>query len=206
VIERAFAVVLVMTALVGCTGSGSGSKSARRAASSTTVPPSYVEVADAEAGFVMSLPPDWRRLPLDAAALQQQADAARATNPRLAATLAAVKDLLGSGARLVALTPDGTSEVNLLVVSGADGARLEDFYGPAMAQLQGRGATIESREIADFAGVSALRVTLRFPVPDGGGTVDEVQYYLLNKGRAYVLTLSGHDPALGQIASSLRLT
>jgi hypothetical protein len=46
---------------------------------------------------------------------------------------------------------------------------------------------------------------MKFPV-NAEQTVDEVQYYVIKRGRAYILTLTGHDPALDVIAESMAIS
>jgi hypothetical protein len=191
----------VLIVLAGCSGSGSP----RPAAGPASVPDGYTQVRDPESGFSLAIPPEWRRVALDAATLQQEADAARTANPGLADTLSAAKDLVGNGGRLLALSPDGSANVNVIVTAAGD-ATLDDIPGPAVDRLRQRGAVLRSEERTTVAGVPCVKLVLTLPpTPDGTATSDKTQYYALAGGRAYVLTLTGHDPALELIANSLQI-
>ncbi|HEX2192466.1 MAG TPA: hypothetical protein VHH09_04675 [Acidimicrobiales bacterium] len=200
----------VVLGLVGCGGSDDGEESSSdggaggSATTQATIPAGYIEVKDAGAGFAVAVPQDWQQIPLNAETLRRQADAVRAQNPKLAETLAAAQGLIGGGGKLFAIHPDGSSNVNL-IVTDSGGAQLEDIPGPAIRELRSRGATIESQERTSLGGEDAVKVTMKFPVT-AQETVHEVQYYAVKRGKAFILTLTGHDPALEVIAQSLHLT
>ena len=210
---RAVGVALVVVlGLVGC-GSDSDSdessteeRPAETSAETTpqterTVPAGYIDVKDAETGVSVAVPQDWQQVPLNAETLRQQADAVRTENPKLAETLDSAEALIGGGGKLFAIHPDGDSNVNL-IVTDSEGAKLEDIPGPAVRELRSRGATIESQERTKLGAEDAVKVTMKFPV-SASQTVDEVQYYVIKRGRAYILTLTGRDPALDVIARSM---
>lgn len=212
---RAVGVALVVVlGLVGC-GSDSDSdessteeRPTERSAETTprtarTVPAGYIDVKDAETRVSLAVPQDWQQVPLNAETLRQQADAVRAENPKLAETLDSAQGLIGGGGKVFAIHPDGNSNVNL-IVTDAEGAKLEDIPGPAVRELRNRGATIESQERTKLNGEDAVKVTMKFPVT-AQESVDEVQYYVIKGGRAYILTLTGHDPALDVIANSMAI-
>ncbi len=200
----------IVLGLVGCGGSDDGEEgrsdggTAKPATTAVTIPAGYIEVKDAEAGFTVAIPQDWQQVPLNAETLRRQAEAVRSQNPKLAETLAAAQGLIGGGGKLFAIHPDGSSNVNL-IVTDSEGAQLEDIPGPAVRELRNRGATIESQERTRLGGENAVKVTMKFPVT-AQETVDEVQYYAIKRGKAFILTLTGHDPALDVIANSLHLT
>ena len=208
---RAVGVALaVVLGLVGCGGSDEGEESSSEGGTAgsvttqATIPAGYIDVKDAETGVSVAVPQDWQQVPLNAETLRRQAEAVRAQNPKLAETLAAAQGLIGGGGKLFAIHPDGSSNVNL-IVTDSGGAQLEDIPGPAVRELRSRGATIESQERTSLGGEDAVKVTMKFPVT-AQETVDEVQYYAVKRGKAFILTLTGHDPALDVIAQSLHLT
>lgn len=206
---RAVGVALVV--VLGFVGCGSDSEESAdeettattSAGTARTVPAGYIDVKDAETGVSVAVPQDWQQVPLNAATLRQQADAMREENPKLAETLDSAQGLIGGGGKLFAIHPDGNSNVNL-IVTDAEGAKLDDIPGPAVRELRSRGATIESQERTTLNGEDAVKVTMKFPV-SASQTVDEVQYYVIKRGRAYILTLTGHDPALDVIAKSMAI-
>jgi hypothetical protein len=209
---RAVGVALVV--VLGLLGCGSDSDSdessseetteATAAPTARTVPAGYIDVKDEETGVSVAVPQDWQQVPLNAATLRQQADAVRTENPKLAETLDSAEALIGGGGKLFAIHPDGESNVNL-IVTDSGGAKLEDIPGPAVRELRSRGATIESQERTTLGGDEAVKVTMKFPV-SASETVDEVQYYVIKRGRAYILTLTGRDPALDVIAKSMAIS
>ena len=213
---RAVGVALVVVlGLVGC-GSDSDSdessteeRPAETSAETTpqterTVPAGYIDVKDAETGVSVAVPEDWQQVPLNAATLRQQADAVRSENPKLAENLDSAQRLIGGGGKLYAIHPDGESNVNL-IVTDSGGTKLEDIPGPAVRELRSRGATIESQERTTLNGEEAIKVKMKFPL-SAEKSVDEVQYYVIKRGRAYILTLTGHDPALDVIANSMAIS
>jgi hypothetical protein len=198
----------VVLGLVGC-GSDSDDKSSDDSTeeapqTARTVPAGYIDVKDAETGLSLAVPEDWQQVPLNAETLRQQADAVRQTNPKLAETLDSAQGLIGGGGKVFAIHPDGKSNVNL-IVTNAEGAKLDDVPGPAVRELRNRGATIESQERTTLGGEDAVKVTMKFPV-SAEESVDEVQYYVIKRERAYILTLTGKDPKLDVIANSLSIS
>jgi hypothetical protein len=210
---RAVGVALVVVlGFVGC-GSDSDDNASERSSEQTTatrarpertVPAGYIDVKDSETGVSVAVPQDWQQVPLNAETLRQQAEAVRRENPKLAETLDSAQGLIGGGGKLFAIHPDGNSNVNLIVTDAA-GAKLEDIPGPAVRELRSRGATVESQERTTLGGEDAVKVTMKFPV-NAEQTVDEVQYYVIKRGRAYILTLTGRDPALDVIARSMAIS
>lgn len=204
------AALAVVLGLAGCGGSDDGEESgspattARATTTEATVPAGYVEFADPETGFSAAIPQDWDQVPLNAETLRRQAEAVRPQNPKLAETLDAAQGLIAGGGRLFAIHPERSSNVNL-IVTDAQGAELEDIPEPAVSELRRRGAIIESQERATLGGEDAVKVTMKFPVT-ATETVEEVQYYVIKRGKAFILTLTGRDPALDVIVESVRLT
>ncbi len=203
----ALALALVL-GLTGCSGSDSDQGAGREpqqggGQTEPTIPPGYVEVTDAEMGFAVAIPQDWRQVPLNAETLKEQADAVRQERPELATSLESAQSLIGPG-RVFAIHPDGLSNVNV-IVNDATGADLEDLEGPAVDELRLRGAEVRSAEHTTVGGAEAVKFVVRFHVTPQT-TVDATQYYVAKRGKVFVLTLTGHDPALDVIARSLRLS
>jgi hypothetical protein len=186
--------VAVVVALAACGGADSDQDE-------PAVPLGYVEIRDAETGFAVAIPQEWQ-VPRNAEALQRQADAVREQNPRLAEVLSSAKALVAQG-KVFALHPDGSSSVNL-VVSPSPGADLEDIPGPAVDDLRRHGAIVERQERTTFGGHKAIKVVTKLPVT-ADVTVSGVQYYVVKRGKTFIFTLTGHDPALDVIARSVRL-
>lgn len=199
--------VAVVLGLVACGGSDSDegkSSKGTTAGRERSVPAGYIDVKDAETGFSVAIPQDWQQVPLNADTLRRQADAVRPQNAKLAETLDSAQNLIGTGGKLFAIHPDGSSNVNL-IVTDSEGAKLEDIPGPAVRELRSRGATVQSQERTKLGEEDAVKVTMKFPVTPQE-TVDEVQYYVIKRGKAFILTLTGRDPALDTIAQSIRIT
>jgi hypothetical protein len=198
-------VVVLAAGLVACGGSGSEDRGARAGSgrtTTTTVAAGYKEFREAEKGFALAIPQDWQ-IPRNAEVLQQQADAVREQNPRLAEALTSAKTLITQG-HMFAVHPEGAGSVNL-IVSPARRARLEDVGEPAVNELRSRGVTVHSQERTTLAGVPAVKLTMSL-TDTRGVRFDSVQYHAIKGERIFILTLTGHDPALGVIAQSLRLT
>ena len=196
-------VLALMLGVAGCNGSGSDAGRDRSGRTEQRVPAGYIDVKDAEMGFALAIPRDWQQVPLNAETLKQQADAVRAQHPELADSLESAQSLVGPG-RLFAIHPDGLSNVNV-IVNDAQGASVEDLVGPAADELRTRGGEVQSQERTTVGGEPAVKTAVRFRVTPET-TVDAVQYYVVKRGRVFVLTLTGRDPALDIIPKSLRLT
>ena len=198
-IRRARVVVVVLVVAAAAAGC---SDSEEHGSSSTTVPAGYISFQDAEDGVVLAVPRDWE-IPRNAEALQQRADVVRSQNPRLAEILLAAKTLV-TQAKVFAVHPQGSSSMNLLVQAAGE-TRLDDIPGPAAAEFRRRGVTVQSQERTTLGGVEAVKLSMKLPLTDTA-TVDEVQYYAVTRGKVFILTLTGSDPALGVIAESVRLS
>lgn len=208
ILRRRWRVVSAALALaigfVGCNGGDDSGRPgpATGAEAEQRVPPGYVEVEDAEAGVAVAVPANWQ-IPRNAELLQQQADAVREQDPRLAEILVAAKTLI-SQAKIFALHPEGAASFNLLVKK-AEGVSLDNLPGPAVAELRRRGATVQSQERTTLGGVAAVKITMKSPFT-AGTTVDQAQYYAAKDGKTFILTFTGSDPALEVIVKSVRFT
>ncbi len=188
--------LLVLGGAFACSGSGD------RESTRGTVPPEYVPFEDTEAGVALAVPKDWE-VPRDPEVLQRRADAVRGENPRLADIMLAAKTLV-TKAKVFAVHPQGSSSMNLLVENAGDTA-LDDIPGPATAELRRRGVTVQSQERTTLGGVEAIKVAARLPLTDTTA-IQQVQYYAVTRGKVFILTLTGTDPALGVIVDSVRLS
>ena len=194
---------VVALALVACGGD--------EAAPTTTAPDGFTVMSDAKEGFALAVPSDWTAIPLSNNPADFDADAnrLRAANPKLASILNQARVLGQSGGKFMAVTPDGAGGVNLTVDKPKEKS-IQEIVANSIAALENPeiGATNLTQEPATLAGKPAIKVSFRLPVITDAGTIptDEVQYYLLDDKKAYILTVSAAPPEIGSaIASSLRL-
>ncbi len=199
---RARTVALLLLALLVVVGAVACSDSETKESTEGTVPADYVPFEDVEDGVALAIPKDWE-VPRNPEILQQRADAVRGQNPRLADIMLAAKTLV-TKAKVFAVHPQGSSSMNLLVEKAGNTA-LDDIPGPAAAELRRRGVTIQSQERTTLGGVQAIRLSARLPLTDTT-VLDQVQYYAVTRGKVFILTLTGSDPALGVIVESVRLS
>ncbi len=200
VVVAAFSVAAVL-ALPGCRD-----KSAPR----TTAPAGFDVVRDAEAGFALAVPADWTQIPLpqDLDRFDRQASALTGQNPRLAPAILQARQLLQSGGKMMAVSPDGASILNL-TVDRADEKNLAEVGRVTSARLQEAGATDIAQEQTTTGAGPALKLTFKLPVEgQGGATVqaNETQYFVLHDGKSFVITLQNGTPEIANtVAASLRL-
>jgi hypothetical protein len=191
----------MLVSLVACGGGD-------EPAPTTTAPDGYTVASDDKEGFALAVPSDWTRIPLsNPATFDKDANALRLANPNLASILNQARVLGQSGGKFMAVAPDGTTSVNLT----ADKPRektVEEIVTASIVALTSFGATNVVQEPATLAGRPAIRVAFRLPVETDAGTVptDEVQHYLLDDGKAFILTIAAAaGPVAEAIASSLRI-
>ncbi len=180
-----------------------------KAAPTTTAPDGFTVMSDAKEGFALAVPSDWTRIPLtlNPADFDRDANALRRANPKLASILNQARVLGQSGGKFMAVTPDGTGNVNLTVDKPKE-KTIEEIVRLSIAGLENLEATNIRQEPATLAGKPAVRLTFRLPVETDAGRIptDEVQYYLLEDGKAYILTVAAVPPQVASaIADSLRL-
>lgn len=171
----------------------------------TRAAPGFTVVSDAPAGFAISLPTGWRQLPLDVGSFDAAADQLRTESDKLGPALTQLKSVVRSGANLAAADPATGSTVNLIVLP-AD-SKPDEIATQTAIQLRSTGATDLTKEKVTVDGISAVRQRFRLPFPADSGTVElrESQYYVVRRGKAYILTLVGDSPQLDQIAASFKL-
>ncbi|HEX2272562.1 MAG TPA: hypothetical protein VHG90_01670 [Acidimicrobiales bacterium] len=195
-------VVAILAAVVGC---GSDDEPAARSLDAAP-PPGFTVVSDTNAGFAIGVPESWRRLPLDLGSFDAAADQIRQQSDKVGTALTQLKSVVRNGANLAAVDPATGSTVNLIVLP-AD-SEPDEIATQAAIQLRGTGATELKKEDVTVDGVAAVRQSFLLPFPnDAGGVVQlrESQYYVVRRGKAYILTLVGESADLDRIATSLQL-
>ena len=191
----------VVLALTGC-----GDKEAP----TTTAPAGFVVVRDAKAGFALAVPADWQQVPLPSSLdkFDKEASALSGRNPNLAPAIVQARQLLQSGGRVMAVSPDGVSVVNL-TVDKADEKNLDEVARVTAAGLQEAGATDVVQDRATTGAGPAVKLTFRLTIEGVGGTpvaANETQYIVLHDGKSFVITLQNGTPQIADaIAASFRL-
>jgi len=193
--------ILLLLAGVAC--------SSKPTAPSTTAPAGYTVMSDAKEGFAVAVPSDWTRIPLslNPDVFNKNANALRLANPKLASILNQARVLGQSGGKFMAVTPDGTGSVNLTADKPKE-KTVEEIVTNSVTGLKNFGATNIAQEPSTLAGKPAVKVTFRLPVETDAGTVptDEIQHYLLQDKKAFILTVSAVPPEVAAaISDSLRL-
>jgi hypothetical protein len=197
----AAALSIVLLTLTGC--------SSDESAPTTTAPDGFTVMSDAKEGYAVAVPSDWTRIPLsiNPDVFNKDANALRLANPKLASILNQARILGQSGGKFMAVNPDGTGSTNLTVDKPKEKS-LEEIVRNSVAALQNLEATNIAQEAATLAGKPAVKVTFRLPVDTDAGRVatDEIQHYLLDGKKAYILSvLATPPPVASAIAASLRL-
>ena len=192
----------MVVSLVAC---GGGDK----AAPTTTAPEGFTVMSDAKEGFAVAVPSDWTRVPLrvNPADFDKDANELRRANPKLASILNQARVLGQSGGKFMAVAPDGVANVNLTADKPKE-KTVEEIVTNSIEGLKSFEAENFAQEPATLAGKPAVRLSFRLPVDTDEGRIptDEVQYYLLEDGTAYILTVAAAPPQVASaIASSLRL-
>jgi len=190
--------------LVLLSGCGSDPK-----APDTTAPPGFTVVKDDKAGVAVAIPADWQRVALtdELDDFNRTANRMRGENPKLSTALVLARVVAQSGGKLFAVDREGTTSVNL-TVDKAKEKTLDEIMAATKPALTSAGATEISDEAVALPAGPAKRVRFKLPMGTGEGQVilDEVQYYLLKDGKAYILTVVAADPALAlTIAETLRI-
>ena len=181
-----------------------------KAAPETTAPAGFVVVRDASAGFALAVPSDWQQVPLpgDLDQFDRKASELQGRNPRIAPAIVQARQLLQSGGRLMAVSPDGASVLNL-TVDRADEKNLAEVGRVVPAKLQEAGATDIAQEQTTTGAGPALKLTFKLSVEGQGGSsvvANETQYFVLHKGKSFVITLQNGTPDIANaVAASLRL-
>ena len=178
-------------------------------APATTAPAGYTVMSSAKEGFALAVPADWTAIPLsnDPAVFDKDANRLRSANPELASILNQARVLGQSGGKFMAVTPDGTGSVNLTSDKPKE-KTLEEIVRNSIAGLENVGATNIRQEPSTVNGKPSVRLTFRLPVETDAGTIptEEIQYYLLEDKKVFILTVAAAPADVAAaIASSLRL-
>ena len=192
---------LLGVALVACGGD--------KKAPATTAPAGFTVMSNAKEGFALAVPSDWTAIPLsnNPAEFDQDANRLRSENPKLASILNQARVLGQSGGIFMAVTPDATGSVNLTADKPKE-KTLEEIVRASITALEGIGATNIRQEPSTLDGKPSVKVSLRVPVQTDAGVIptDEVQHYLLENGKAFILTVAAAPGDVGNaIAASLRI-
>ncbi len=200
-VASALAVVVMALAFVAC--------SEDKKAPTTTAPPGFEVMSNAKEGFALAVPADWTSIPLTERVndFNKTANDLRLKNPKLASILNQARLLGQSGGKFMAVNAEGTSSVNLTVDKPKE-KTLDEIVRNSVAGLTNVQATNIKQEASTLDGKPAMKLTFRLPVETDEGVVqtDEVQHYLLDDKKAYILSVLATPPEVADtVASSLRL-
>lgn len=201
-------VVLVLVALVGCS---SKSKSEPRRPLDTTPAPGSVVVSDDTQGYAVSIPSSWVKLPTESSAFDAAADQVRAQTspealPAVTIGLVQLKSAVRSGAVMAAIDTATGSTANLVTLD-AQGQKVSEVAVGAGQRLVQNGATDFSKVATTTDGIAAVRSKFRTPFQSDSGPVNlnETQLYIVRRGQAFILTLTGESADIEGIANSVKL-
>lgn len=176
----------------------------------TTAPPGFTVVQDAGAGFAIAIPADWVQIPLtqDIDRFDKRARELQGQHPAIGPAILQARQLAQSGGKLMAVTPDGKSIVNLTADKTKEKTLAQ--VGTAVSKsLIDNGATELNQEPSTTGAGPALRLTFKYPIPGGSDTptiANEVQYYVLKGGRSFVLTFINPPSDLpAAVAATLKI-
>lgn len=198
----AAAVALILMVLtVACSGD--------KKAPTTTAPEGFTVASSDKEGFALAIPSEWTQIPLtiNPADFDKTANALRRENPKLASILNQARVLGQSGGKFMAVARDGVASVNL-TVDKAKEKTVEEIVTASIEGLKNVQATDLNQEPATLNGKPAIKLTFRLSVQTDDGTIptDEVQHYLLDDEKAYILTIAATPPEVASaIAASVRI-
>jgi hypothetical protein len=199
-IRLALVALVLAVAATGC----------NKKAPDTTVPAGFVAVRDADDGFAIGVPADWVRIPLPQDLDKFDKNAIGITNqhPRLAPAIVQARQLLQYGGKLMAVSDDGNSIVNLTTDKTKE-KTLAEVAKNTVPTLETNGATEMAQEQTNLPVGPALKLTFKYPIQgqnDQTVTAQEVQYYVLHRGKSLVLTIiNGPGDLPATVAGTLRL-
>jgi hypothetical protein len=179
-------------------------------APNTVAPSGFVVVRDASAGFAIAVPADWQQVSLKGNLDRFDREAFELTgrNPNLGPAIVQARQLLQFGGKLMAVSQDGRSLVNL-TVDKADEDTLDEVAQVTSAKLTEAGATNMAQERTTTGAGPALKLTFRLRIEAPGGTemdAEETQFVVLRDGKSYVITVQNGTPDItSAVASSFRL-
>ncbi len=202
------AMVTVVLSLVAC--SGDEPKEPKRPLDTTPAPESVV-ISDEAAGFAVSIPTSWVKMPTELGAYDAAADAVRNQAPPAEAAMVAIaldqlKSAVRGGVAMAAIDPQTASTANLVTL-GDQGQSPDEIAIGAANQLIPTGATDITREPLTVDGVPAVRQRFKTTVSGDNGavTLTKSQIYAVRRGEVFILTLVGESPGLDNIGTSLKL-
>lgn len=178
-------------------------------APTTTAPAGFTVMSDAKEGFALAVPADWTRIPLsqNPDTFNKDANALRLANPKLASILNQARVLGQSGGKFMAVDPEGSRSVNLTVDKPKE-KTLQAVVDASIGGLNRVGATNVAQEAATVDGRPAIKLSFRLPVLTDAGTIqtDEVQHYILEDKKAYILSMLATPPDVAStMVSTLRI-
>ena len=197
----AVALLLMVLSAVACSDD--------KKAPTTTAPAGFTVASSDKEGFALAVPSEWTPIPLtiNPADFDKTANALRLGNPKLASILNQARVLGQAGGKFMAVAPDGVANVNLTVDKPKE-KTVEEIVTASIEGLKNFQATNINQEPATLDGKRAIKVTFRLPVETDAGAVptDEIQHYLLDGKKAYILTVAAAPVEVASaIAASLRL-
>lgn len=178
-------------------------------APATTAPDGFTVMSDDKEGFALAVPSDWTPIPLsnNPDEFNKNANALRLANPKLASILNQARILGQSGGKFMAVDPEGARSINL-TVDKPDEDTLDEVVQASITALTDFGAKNIAQEQTTLAGKPAIKLTFQLPVQTDDGVVetDEVQHYLLEDDKAYILSLLATPPEVtSAVLSSFRI-
>lgn len=182
----------------------------KKNAPETTVPAGFVAVRDAAAGFAVGVPAGWVQIPLPQDLDKFDKNAIGITNqhPRLGPAIIQARQLLQFAGKLMAVSDDGNSVVNLTIDKTKE-KTLAEVAKNTIPTLETNGATDVAQEQTTLPVGPALKLTFKYPIQGQNNqtvTADEIQYYVLHKGKSSVLTIiNGPGDLAATVAGTLRL-
>jgi hypothetical protein len=169
-----------------------------------------VAVRDAAAGFAVGVPAGWVQIPLPQDLDKFDKNAIGITNqhPRLGPAIIQARQLLQFAGKLMAVSDDGNSVVNLTIDKTKE-KTLGEVAKNTIPTLETNGATDVAQEQTTLPVGPALKLTFKYPIQGQNNqtvTADEIQYYVLHKGKSSVLTIiNGPGDLAATVAGTLRL-
>jgi len=221
--------LVAMSALVA--GCGSSDSSTKAAASTTTaarpgplttttlapipsttlavsVPAGFVGFTDAADRFTIAVPTAWSKVDPSSPGAAQATQEMLKNNPDMATVL--TSDLAGQGVKYLAVDGSGSS-ANVVVkpALGMKDSDLPQVADAVKAQYLKVGGTVRGTETVQFAGHTALRLTVDLKLARAVGsrvTVRTIQYFMALNDLAYIVTLAGTSPLLVPIGDTFRVS
>lgn len=174
-----------------------------------TAAESLTTYTDATGSFSIALPANWTTVEPSSAAFGQIGDTVGQADAFAYLTDAYVQALLASGLELYALNKDATSLNSSVPVSiqvirrdAPESLSLDELVNETAVQLEAILDLTSNLEMAttSLAGADAvqLRYTMQAQLADGGSAnVHNTQYYLVNNGDLYIITVEMAQSLVG---------